>query len=166
MKLLAKKLLGRDSFEKVLAIDIPKSRSFMHLDTVFTQVDRDKFTMHPNISSRLRVFVLHMEDEKLSITEENASLEDILKEHLHLDRVDLIKCGGGNPIDAAREQWNDGSNTFAIAPGKVVVYSRNYVTNRVLADHGVEVLTIPSSELSRGRGGPRCMTMPMVREKI
>ena len=166
IELLAKKLLGRDSFEKVLAIDIPKSRSFMHLDTVFTQVDRDKFTMHPNISSRLRVFVLHMEDEKLSITEETASLEDILKEHLHLDKVDLIKCGGGNPIDAAREQWNDGSNTFAIAPGKVVVYSRNYVTNRVLADHGVEVLTIPSSELSRGRGGPRCMTMPMVREKI
>lgn len=166
IELLAKKLLGGDSFEKVLAIDIPKSRSFMHLDTVFTQVDADKFTMHPNISSHLRVFVLHMEDGKLSITEENASLEDILKEHLHLDRVELIKCGGGNPIDAAREQWNDGSNTFAIAPGKVVVYSRNYVTNRVLADHGVEVLTIPSSELSRGRGGPRCMTMPMVREKI
>lgn len=166
IELLAKKLLGGDSFEKVLAIDIPKSRSFMHLDTVFTQVDVDKFTMHPNISDHLRVFVLHMEEGRLSITEENASLEDILKEHLHLDRVDLIKCGGGNTIDAAREQWNDGSNTFAIAPGKVVVYSRNYVTNQVLADHGVEVLTIPSSELSRGRGGPRCMTMPMVREKI
>ena len=166
IELLAKKLLGGGRFEKVLAIDIPKSRSFMHLDTVFTQVDRDKFTMHPNISAHLRLFVLHMEEGKLSITEENASLEDILKEHLELDRVDLIKCGGGNPIDAAREQWNDGSNTFAIAPGKVVVYSRNYVTNQVLADHGVEVLTIPSSELSRGRGGPRCMTMPMVRERV
>ena len=168
IELLAKKLLSQGGFEEVLAIDIPKSRSFMHLDTVFTQVDVDKFTMHPNISTNLRVFVLHQEEgaSKLSIAEENAPLEDILREHLRLDRVELIKCGGGNPIDAAREQWNDGSNTFAVAPGKVIVYSRNYVTNRVLADHGVEVLTIPSSELSRGRGGPRCMTMPMVREKI
>ena len=138
----------------------------MHLDTVFTQVDVDKFTMHPNISDDLRVFVLHKEEGHLAITEEHASLEDILKEHLELDHVDLIKCGGGNVIDAAREQWNDGSNTFTIAPGKVIVYSRNYVTNQVLADHGIEVLTIPSSELSRGRGGPRCMTMPLVRETI
>ena len=163
---LAKRVLGHGGFEKVLAIDIPKSRSFMHLDTVFTQVDVDKFTMHPNITDDLRVFVLHMEEGKLTITEEHASLEEILKEHLELDHVDLIKCGGGNVIDAAREQWNDGSNTFTIAPGKVVVYSRNYVTNQVLADHGVEVLTIPSSELSRGRGGPRCMTMPLVRERV
>lgn len=162
----AKRVLGQGSFEKVLAIDIPKSRSFMHLDTVFTQVDVDKFTMHPNISNDLRVFVLHQEEGRLTIAEEHASLENILKEHLELDRVELIKCGGGHVIDAAREQWNDGSNTFTIAPGKVVVYSRNYVTNQVLADHGVEVLTIPSSELSRGRGGPRCMTMPLVREPI
>ena len=163
---LAKRILGHGAFEKVLAIDIPKTRSFMHLDTVFTQVDVDKFTMHPNISDDLRVFVLHKEEGHLAITEEHASLEDILKEHLELDHVDLIKCGGGNVIDAAREQWNDGSNTFTIAPGKVIVYSRNYVTNQVLADHGIEVLTIPSSELSRGRGGPRCMTMPLVRETI
>ena len=163
---LAKRVLSHGEFERVLAIDIPKSRSFMHLDTVFTQVDVNKFTMHPNISDDLRVFVLHMEDNRLAITEEHASLEDILKEHLHLDRVELIKCGGGSVIDAAREQWNDGSNTFTIAPGRVVVYSRNHVTNRTLEDHGVEVLTIPSSELSRGRGGPRCMTMPLVRGQI
>ena len=138
----------------------------MHLDTVFTQVDVDKFTMHPNITGDLRVFVLQREEGRMTITEEQAQLEDILREHLELDKVELIKCGGGNVIDAAREQWNDGSNTFAIAPGKVVVYSRNYVTNQVLADHGIEVLTIPSSELSRGRGGPRCMTMPLVRERL
>jgi arginine deiminase len=108
-------------------------------------------------------------DRKMPLVEmcvKHASLEDILKEHLELDKVELIKCGGGSVIDAAREQWNDGSNTFAIAPGKVVVYSRNYVTNQTLADHGIEVLTIPSSELSRGRGGPRCMTMPLVRDNI
>ena len=165
---LAKKLLSEAAgFEKVLAIDIPKHRAFMHLDTVFTMVDYDKFTMHPNISDDLRVFVLEDGGSgHLTITEEHESLEELLKEHLHLDRVTLIKCGGGSVIDAAREQWNDGSNTFCIAPGKVVAYSRNYVTNRVMEDAGIEVLTIPSSELSRGRGGPRCMTMPLIRASI
>ena len=168
IELLAKKLLSEDTgFQKVLAIDIPKNRAFMHLDTVFTMVDYDKFTMHPNISGDLRVFVLEMgESGHLTVTEERESLEALLREHLHLDRVTLIKCGGGSVIDAAREQWNDGSNTFCIAPGKVVAYSRNYVTNRVMEDAGIEVLTIPSSELSRGRGGPRCMTMPLVRGRI
>ena len=165
IELLAKRLLSEDTgFEKVLAIDIPKNRAFMHLDTVFTMVDHDKFTMHPNISDHLRVFVLEAgHNGHLSITEEHESLEELLKEHLHLDRVTLIKCGGGSVIDAAREQWNDGSNTFCIAPGKVVAYSRNYVTNQVMEDAGIQVLTIPSSELSRGRGGPRCMTMPLIR---
>lgn len=164
---LAKKLLDAAGFEKVLAIDIPKNRAFMHLDTVFTMVDRDKFTMHPNIAGNLRVFVLEQAGPgQLSITEEHESLENLLREHLNLDRVTLIKCGGGSVIDAAREQWNDGSNTLCIAPGKVAAYSRNYVTNRVMEDAGVQVLTIPSSELSRGRGGPRCMTMPLVREHI
>ncbi|HIT32940.1 MAG TPA: arginine deiminase [Candidatus Enterenecus stercoripullorum] len=165
---LAKKLLWSNTgFERVLAIDIPKNRAFMHLDTVFTMVDYDKFTMHPNITADLRVFVLEAGGQgHLTITEEHGSLEHILREHLHLDRVTLIPCGGGSVIDAAREQWNDGSNTFCIAPGKVIAYSRNYVTNRAMEDAGVEVLTIPSSELSRGRGGPRCMTMPLVREPV
>ena len=165
---LAKKLLSPEAgFEKVLAIDIPKHRAFMHLDTVFTMVDYDKFTMHPNISDHLRVFVLENgHNGHLSITEEQESLEDLLKEHLHLDHVTLLKCGGGSVIDAAREQWNDGSNTFCISPGKVIAYSRNYVTNKVMEDAGIQVLTIPSSELSRGRGGPRCMTMPLVRGSI
>ena len=164
---LAKKLLDEAGFAKVLAIDIPKNRAFMHLDTVFTMVDRDKFTIHPNITGSLRVFVLEQaETGRLSITEERGSLEDLLREHLGLDRVTLIPCGGGSVIDAAREQWNDGSNTLCIAPGKVVVYSRNHVTNRAMEDAGVQVLTIPSSELSRGRGGPRCMTMPLVRSAV
>ena len=166
IEVLAKQLLEL-GFSQILAIDIPKSRSFMHLDTVFTMVDRDKFTVHPNIRGSMEVFVLELEGGgHLTIHQERAPLEQILMEHLELDRVTLIPCGGGNVIDAAREQWNDGSNTFAVAPGKVIAYDRNQVTNEILRDAGVEVLTIPSSELARGRGGPRCMTMPFVRDEI
>lgn len=164
IELLAKELL-EVGFSQVLAIDIPKTRSFMHLDTVFTMVDRDKFTVHPNIRGSMEVFVLEKgEGGHLLIQQERADLGHILMEHLGLGDITLIPCGGGNTIDAAREQWNDGSNTFAIAPGKVVAYDRNAVTNELLRQHGVEVLTIPSSELSRGRGGPRCMTMPLWRD--
>ena len=154
------------TFQKILAFNIPKSRSFMHLDTVFTMVDRDKFTVHPNILNEITVFVMELADGKVKIREEQGRLEDILKEHLHLDQVTLIKCGSDSPIDAAREQWSDGSNTLAIAPGEVVVYERNYVTNRILEDNGITVHTIPCSELSRGRGGPRCMSMPFVRDTV
>ncbi len=168
IEILSRKILHEATgFEKVLAIDIPKSRSFMHLDTVFTMVDRNKFTMHPNISHSLRVFVITQgAHDGIQIMEEQDSLENILMEHLHLDRVEMIKCGGGSIIDAAREQWNDGSNTLAIAPGVVVVYGRNRVTNEALQTSGVETLVMPSSELSRGRGGPRCMSMPLFREDI
>lgn len=153
------------TFKKVLAFNIPKTRSFMHLDTVFTMVDRDKFTVHPGILSTLTVFVLELdENRKITITQEDGRLEDILKRHLHLDQVTLIPCGQGSAIDAAREQWSDGSNTLAIGPGEVVVYSRNHVTNRSLEDHGIRLHVIPSAELSRGRGGPRCMSMPLWRD--
>ena len=155
-----------ETFRKILAFDIPKTRSFMHLDTVFTMVDRDKFTVHPNILHEITVFVMELVDGRVSIREEQGRLEDILKRHLDLDSCTLIKCGSDSPIDAAREQWSDGSNTLAIAPGEVVVYERNYVTNRILEDHGITVHTIPCSELSRGRGGPRCMSMPSVREDV
>lgn len=155
------------TFRKLLAFDIPKTRSFMHLDTVFTMVDRDKFTVHPNILSAITVYVMELDERgQVKIRQEDGKLEDILKEHLELDQVTLIPCGQGSEIDAAREQWNDGSNTLAVAPGEVVVYSRNYVTNRLLEDHGVKIHTIPSAELSRGRGGPRCMSMPLWREDL
>lgn len=166
---LAKKIFMTDeSFEVVLAFDIPKKRAFMHLDTVFTMVDYDKFTIHPEIEGPLTVYSLRKGEgpEDLIIEKETMELSEILKKYLELDDVTLIRCGNGNPIDAAREQWNDGSNTLAIAPGEVIVYSRNYVTNRLLEEHGVKLHIMPSSELSRGRGGPRCMSMPLVREKL
>lgn len=165
---LANKLLTEDSnFDKILAIDIPKQRTFMHLDTVFTMVDYDKFTMHPNIKKDISVYVLERDKNgKMVISEEQGSLEDILKKYLNLDKISLIKCGGNSIIDAAREQWNDGSNTLCIAPGEVIVYSRNYVTNQVLQEEGIKTHIMPSSELSRGRGGPRCMSMPLIREDL
>ena len=163
---LAQTVLSQSStFRKVLAFNIPKSRSFMHLDTVFTMVDRDKFTVHPNILSDITVFVMELEEDgRMQIRQENGRLEDILKEHLGLAQVTLIPCGQGHAIDAAREQWSDGSNTLAIAPGEVVVYTRNYVTNRSLEEAGIRIHAIPSAELSRGRGGPRCMSMPLIRD--
>lgn len=160
-------LTEESTFKKVLAIDIPKTRAFMHLDTVFTMVDYDKFTIHPNIKSDMSVYMLEKDkDGKLRITEGKGSLEDILKKALNLDSVELIKCGGNSVIDAAREQWNDGSNTLCIAPGEVIVYSRNYVTNEILQQKGIKTHIMPSSELSRGRGGPRCMSMPLIRDSI
>ena len=165
---LAETVLTYDgTFQKVLAFNIPKTRSFMHLDTVFTMVDRDKFTVHPNILGQLTVFVMELdENRKMTIRQEDGRLEDILKEHLGLDSVTLIPCGRGSEIDAAREQWNDGSNTLAIAPGEVVVYARNYVTNQSLEEAGIRIHTIPSAELSRGRGGPRCMSMQLWRDDL
>ena len=163
---LAQTVLSQSkTFRKVLAFNIPKTRSFMHLDTVFTMVDYDKFTVHPNILSSITVFVMELDENgTMQIRQEDGRLEDILKEHLELDSVTLIPCGRGSEIDAAREQWSDGSNTLAIAPGEVVVYSRNYVTNRSLEEAGVRIHVIPSAELSRGRGGPRCMSMPLWRD--
>lgn len=157
----------QEEFKRILVFDIPKCRAFMHLDTVFTMVDFDKFTIHPGISPTLQVFEITRGDNGgLNIKNENTSLEEALKKALHLPAVQLIECGGGDRIIAGREQWNDGSNTLAIAPGTVVTYERNYVTNDILDSKGIKVLPIKSSELSRGRGGPRCMSMPLFRERL
>ena len=148
----------------VLAICIPRTRAFMHLDTVFTQVDVGKFTIHPGILDSLRIFELTGRGTgTVRVRELDTSLEDTLAEYLHLDRAELIRCGGDSQIASEREQWNDGANTLCISPGTVVVYNRNYVTNRLLEDAGIRVLEFSGSELSRGRGGPRCMSMPLER---
>ncbi len=163
---LAGTLLSEETgIQRVIAIDIPKVRAYMHLDTIMTMVDRDKFTIHPSILPGVRSFSLTRRGKKLAITPENKKLRYVLSDALGLDKeVVMIGCGGASVIDAAREQWNDGTNTLAVAPGEVIAFSRNYVTNGILRDHGVTVHEIPSAELSRGRGGPRCMSMPFVRE--
>ena len=163
---LAKKLFDANtSFETILAFNIPKTRAFMHLDTVFTQVDYGVFTIHPGIMKELTIFEVTKNGEGFKVSKVVTTLEDILEKHLNRP-VKLINIGGNDMITAGREQWNDGANTLAIAPGVVIVYQRNHVTNEILRNEGIKVLEIPSSELSRGRGGPRCMSMPLYREEI
>lgn len=163
---LAENILNASEFKTVLAISIPRTHAFMHLDTVFTMIDKDKFTIHPEIEGPLMVYSLSKAGSKIVITEEKNSLDKVLAQYLDVDKVELIRCGGGLGIDAQREQWNDGSNTLAIAPGEVIVYDRNVVTNALLEEAGVKLHKMPSYELSRGRGGPRCMSMPLYREDV
>ena len=160
----AKNLLSNSTFKKVLVFDIPKTRAFMHLDTVFTMVDYDKFTIHPEIEGPLGVYEITMgAGGELKFDAMKDELQNILAMELGIPAVELIRCGGGDLLAAQREQWNDGSNTLCIAPGTVVTYERNYVSNELLDKKGVKVLSIPSAELSRGRGGPRCMSCPVNR---
>ena len=156
--------------DTILAFNIPESRAFMHLDTVFTQIDYDKFTYHPGIMDTLQVFEITEgdipdSDEDLNVKEVNGSLEEILEKYLGRE-IEVIPCAGGEKISSEREQWNDGTNTLCIAPGVVVVYDRNNITNNILREHGIKVIEVSSAELSRGRGGPRCMSMPLIREDI
>ncbi len=154
--------------EEILALLIPDTRAMMHLDTVLTQIDVDAFLVHPGILDSLEAYRvtrgvcagdLHVEllDEPLN---------KVLGRTLGIGSVKLIRCGGDDPIAAAREQWNDGSNTLAASPGRVFVYQRNSVTNSILYKEGYDLLEIPSAELSRGRGGPHCMSMPFVRDDL
>lgn len=169
IEILARNIFRDETAEirTILALDIPNLRAFMHLDTVLTQVDRDTFTVHPEILGSLRVYRMTSGGrDSLQVTERTGTLEEILAGEMGLPRVKLIRCGGGDRVASEREQWNDGSNTLCIAPGKVVVYDRNYVTNAILRDNGIQVLEMPSSELSRGRGGPRCMSMPLRRAAV
>ena len=165
----AHNLFGHSSYDTILAIKIPHNHAMMHLDTVFTMINYDQFTVHPFIldkAGKIDIYVLQPDDHNgVKITEKN-DLVQVLKENLHLSELDLIPTGGGDPIAAPREQWNDGSNTLAIAPGEVVTYDRNYVSNDLLRKHGIIVHEIRSSELSRGRGGPRCMSCPLIREDL
>ena len=155
-----------NKFKYVLAIDIPDERSFMHLDTVMTQVDVDKFAVQEAVMDISTVYEISQgRGGELEIVEIRQNLQKVLEKYLHLNRVELIKCGNGKRIDAEREQWSDGVNLLCVRPGVVVAYDRNYVTNATLKRHGIKVIEIPSSELSRGRGGSHCMTMALAREE-
>jgi len=158
---------NKNEIKNILVFDIPKKRAFMHLDTVFTQIDYDKFTIHPGILGPLNVYNIEKKAKgEVKISHFDTTLEKILGKYSTSKTVELIKCGGQDNLVSEREQWNDGSNTLCIAPGKIIVYSRNEVTNEILNKKGLKVLELPDSELSRGRGGPRCMSMPFYRDDI
>ena len=155
-----------NEFKYVLAIDIPDERSFMHLDTVMTQVDYDKFAVQDAIMDISTIYeITPGRGGEIEIVEIHQSLQKVLEKYLHMNKIDLIKCGNGRRIDAEREQWSDGVNLICVRPGVVMAYDRNFVTNQTLKKYGVKVIEIPSSELSRGRGGSHCMTMALVREE-
>ncbi|MDH3261853.1 MAG: arginine deiminase [Acidimicrobiia bacterium] len=162
---LAAQLFEQNVIDRILAVELPKARSTMHLDTVVTMVDVDAFVLYTKIRHQVRV---------LQVTSG-------AKGHLKVDEVEDLVAGLAwatglgevrtieppiHSIQAEREQWNDANNTFALAPGEVVAYERNVATNEVLEDAGITVHRIPSYELPRGRGGPRCMTCPVRRDPL
>ncbi|RGD75227.1 arginine deiminase [Anaerofustis stercorihominis] len=164
---LASNLLNSNSgVKKVLAVKIPHERAFMHLDTVFTMVDYDKFVIFPNIINDIEVITITSGGKSTLKYEAEENLKTALAKALNLPSVKLIKSGGSSSVISAREQWNDSTNTLAISPGVVITYNRNEISNEILDRNGIKVLSIEGSELVRGRGGPRCMSMPLVREDI
>lgn len=157
-------LLDNDTKVKtILVFEIPRIRSYMHLDTVFTQVDKYTFVYHPAILDVLQVFEIKKNNNEVETLEVKASLKEVLDRYLNHD-VTLIPCAGGDKVASSREQWSDACNTLCIAPGVVIVYDKNIETNNELRKAGIKVIEIRGSELGRGRGGPRSMSMPLIRE--
>ena len=163
--MIARELFKAGSARLVLAVMLPRSRHYMHLDTVMTMVDRDAVTVFPGVVDGARVWSIRPGDTpELPIVERFAGgVVDALEAALDVEKMRVISTGG-DPFGSEREQWDDGNNLLCLEPGVVIAYDRNVDTNTRLRKAGVEVITVSGSELGRGRGGSHCMSCPVQRD--